>query len=510
MALYRSFVVIATLTSIIVVKLTLQSTNASAKSDRPSLFRRGLQFNRKRSEPSGLTLGDLDTIQSMNDSDSGLNAGNNFVGFNREREYYTPQQTNYQDDDKDQQLESKQLKRSIRKINLDLSGRIMCHLFSPDNNGDKLTSPLFRLRHQQVHKKEMRCLNKFIPRVYMGAYYDLDEIWYGATRWIGRCTWDLSALETKLNTSPLLHPIRERYRSLADRILPTNSFTKSSSWNLDLEREQSVFDHLDSTVKVVLTQPKDTASTGYAVQKLTLEYDSAKYFEDCIKPARDLQYSPTVAFNIQTPLLHPRLELQSKRTWIVKEGGDGRGNYYGGAYFGSESPKDRRLQQIKTIYRESTPWSNTIISGQHSSKSPIQSMWKCLSSWLENDKWMPEKITTDLMGNLVSVNTIGIRGHRQVSDNQHDMLAPRNTLGLRMRISKKIDWTKFGIFPWSNNSYNNLKERRMNDNQSARVRVELCGLNASEDRRAWLAIDADPLDAMKTFKVVVGHESLHC
>ena len=517
MTLCPTIFVIATITSVMVIKLTLQSISVSAKPDKPSLLRRGLRFNDKqRSTPSGLTLGDLDAISEICEPNSGLNSDNRFIGLNEERDLHTSQQTHHQDDDADQQVEPMQLKRSIRKINLDLSGRIMCHLFSPNGDNDKLTSPLFSLGRQRVQKKDMSRnvfhLNRFIPRVYVGAYYDLDEIWYGATRWIGRCSWGLSVPETLPNISPFLLPIIRRCSDLANRILLTHSFVKESSWNLDLEREQSVFDKTDTTVRVLLAQPRDTAPTGYAIQKLTLEYDSAKYFEDYHNHARCLQYSPTVAFNIQTPLLHPRLEVQSKRTWIVKDGGDRKGNYYGGAHFGSESPADRRLEQMKTNYRESNPRANTNISRQHGSKSPIRSVWKNLSSWLENDGWMPEKITTDLMGNLVSVNTIGIGGKPtgNIVDNQHDMLAPRNNLGLKLRISKKIDWTKFGIFPWSNNNYNNLKERRTNNDDAARVRVELCGLNASGDKRAWLAIDADPLDIMKTFKVVVGHEFVHC
>ena len=34
--------------------------------------------------------------------------------------------------------------------------------------------------------------------------------------------------------------------------------------------------------------------------------------------------------DVKTPFLHPRLEIHSKKTWIVTDGGDDDGNYYGG------------------------------------------------------------------------------------------------------------------------------------------------------------------------------------
>jgi hypothetical protein len=107
---------------------------------------------------------------------------------------------------------------------------------------------------------------------------------------------------------------------------------------------------------------------------------------------------------------------------------------------------------------------------------------------------MPDKVTTNLLGNLVSVNNFGLG----------------NKMGLRVRVSKRIDWSKLGIFPWSNNSYDGLREKANVDKQAARVRVELCRLNAPDDTRIWAAMDVDPLNAMKTLMFVVGQESVHC
>jgi hypothetical protein len=156
----------------------------------------------------------------------------------------------------------------------------------------------------------------------------------------------------------------------------------------------------------------------------------------------------------------------------------------------------------------------------NTSSSSIRNVCNRISSWIENDGWMPRKVTTDLLGNLVSINDIGFgtslsetpeesvtrdsKRHRTFCRS----LPPRNNMGLRLRISKKIDWSKLGIFPWSNNGFESvLRKRKFDDNQAMRIRIELCGLNESEDRRAWIAIDADPFDAIKTFKVVVGQHS---
>jgi hypothetical protein len=218
-----------------------------------------------------------------------------------------------------------------------------------------------------------------------------------------------------------------------------------------------------------------------------------------------MQLSPTVKLNLQTPLLHPRLEIHSTQTWVLKEGGDSNGNYYGGAYFGSNSPAEQRIQQVKAKYRESIPQSNPMIDHLQNSSTSNRSLGSRISTWLENDGWMPQKISTNLFGNLVSVNDIGF-GTSKVQ--QLGISHLRSNIGLRIRISKKIDWTKLGIFPWSNNSFGRLREGK-NNNQATTLRVELCGLNASEDRRGWVAFETDPMDSINRFKVIVGQESLH-
>jgi len=99
--------------------------------------------------------------------------------------------------------------------------------------------------------------------------------------------------------------------------------------------------------------------------QLSIEYDSAKYYEETTAPYHAttsttttttnksnnrsralLQYAPALTIGIKIPFLHPRIELHSKKTFVVKGGGDANGNYYGGDYFGGgESSADRRLEQ---------------------------------------------------------------------------------------------------------------------------------------------------------------------
>ncbi|KAL7504470.1 hypothetical protein ACHAXN_004221 [Cyclotella atomus] len=470
----------------------------NARSDTPPLFRRARQSDDNSNEQNGLTLGDLDAMEAAKESN----------GF---YENFTPMRHGYFDsqqytDQKDSAAEEqKQPKRSLRRINLDLSGRIMCHVFSPSNDdADTTTTPLFCFRGEVDASNNAPCLHsvkRFIPRIYAGSFYDLDEIWFGATRWIAKCSWGpISPLDGISQ-----HLFASRARNIAAKLFATNSFSSMSNWVVDLEGEQSVFDPADTTVRISLVQslPPIQSPNDFQCrpQKMTLEYDSAKYFEDYYytfnykSSPRHLQYSPTMKLDIQTSLFHPRLEFHSKHTWVIKEGGDNIGNYYSGAHFGSESPAERRVQQIKAKYRQDIPqYSQFAHRADGSHKSSIRAARSKLSAWLENDGWLPDKVTTNLLGNLVSVNNFGFG----------------NNMGLRIRVSKRIDWSKLGIFPWSNNSYDRLGEKAYVGRQAAKVRIELCRLNSSDDTRTWAAIDADPLDVLNTFKIVAGQESLHC
>lgn len=471
----------------------------NAKPDKsPRLQRRRRSRNAKSDDQTGLTLGDLDSLE--------VDGQNIRLGYSGFRSTEQIQEGSYFHDDSNSEESSKpQQKKSLRRINLDLSGRIMCHLFSPIPRKEERTVPLLCLPSEtDVEKDSSQSLKRFMPRIYIGANYDLDEIWFGATRWIAKCSW--GPFMSDLQTYTQMHnPIAKRAMKLAETLFPTRSFTSTSKWILDVEGERSVFDSTDTTVRISLAQPTPSLKRFprelyCSPQKVTWEYDSAKYFEEYYSiendsHTRSMQYSPIVKFNIQTPLLHPRLELHSKQTWIVKEGGDSRSNYYGGAYYGSESPAQRRLQQMKQLYHDNIPKSNPLLHQAQSSsgKSSIKAACEKLSAWLENDEWMPNTVTTDLMGNLVSLKNFGFGTLR------------KNT-GLQIRMSKKIDWSKLGIFPWSNtNSYDSLKESS-NGNQAAKVRIELCGMNESENKRIWVSVEAEPLNAMDTFKAVVGRE----
>ncbi|KAL3804914.1 hypothetical protein HJC23_006686 [Cyclotella cryptica] len=522
--------------------LSLSSLTAGAF-ERP-LFRRKRHLKVNPERQRGVTLGDLDAIEQSS-NDTYCPSFNNFIEPNWGN--HSPQPSSQQQDDNslEEHVNSNESRRSLRRINLDLSGRIMCHVFSPEAMPSNVaaiketTTPLFHLPYRWRANTQTRSFSRFIPRIYIGANYDLDEIWYGATRWIAKCSWGPAVPngETALNDFSITKDVVRRARSLTAIMMPMKSFT-SSKWLLDLEGEQRVFDPDDTTVRVgIIRTSNDIPSskeishksfTG-APQKLTLEYDSAKYYTDHGAIAdhvrRKLQFSPLMKVNLQTPFLHPRFEFHSKHTWIINDGGDRKGGYYGGEYYGSASPASRRSQQIKAMFREAVPQSNPtpITVREGDSKTPSSSIRKVcgrISSWLENDGWMPQKVTTDLLGNLVSINDIGFGDPQSETSNEFELrdsergrtlfknLPPRNNMGLRLRISKKIDWSKLGIFPWSNNNYESvLQEQRRDDKQAMRVRVELCGLNESEDRRAWITIDADPFDAVKTFKVVVGQES---
>ena len=510
----RAVFLTAALTSIVFIERTCPSRAA-----KPPLFHGIQRTNANKSEQqSGPTLGDLD---AMNEMSSTINRLIDPSGGRPLDQQHTNQDDGNAVEGQDV---PKQRGRSLSRIHLDLSGRIMCHLFSPNRCIEESTTPLICLENNDANSRENRAtksIRRFIPRIYIGANYDLDEIWYGATRWIAKCSWGPSVQDNRrIQTySALQHQLSRRARNLMNTIFPTNSFDSLTNWAIELESERSVFDSADTTVRVSLVQPRASSpsitTSSPTPQKLTIEHDSAIYSEDYYAPnnsGRGIQYAPTLKFNIQTPILHPRLELHSKQTWIVKEGGDNIGNYYNGAYFGSETPAERRMEQVKAMFRERQPHSHPVLVPQdddNSKTSSLRAFRGKISSWLENDGWMPQKVTTNLLGNLVSVNEIGLRSHSNQQANDVSEL-PRNNIGLRLRISRKIDWSKLGVFPWSNsNNSNHLRERRQSVKQATRVQVELCGLNSVADRIAWVTIEADPLDAMNTFKVVVGQESVH-
>eukprot|EP00956_Cyclotella_meneghiniana_P041346 scaffold223539_cov23-Cyclotella_meneghiniana.AAC.1 len=108
-------------------------------------------------------------------------------------------------------------------------------------------------------------------------------------------------------------------------------------------------------------------------------------------------------------MLHPRLECPSNQ--------DNRGKYNNGASFGSETPAERRMEQINEMFRERLPLSHPVMVApqvDNHKTSSLRTMGRGkISSWLENDMWMLQKVTSTLLGNLVLMNEIGV-GSRSI------------------------------------------------------------------------------------------------
>lgn len=490
--------------------LVFVSANVPPTSSRGGRFTRKRNKKQRSSDASdGLTLGDLEALQQQSTN----NGGGTFIpteailGQQRGK----PTQQIDQAEEESSEQSSHQLRRSLRRINLDLSGRVMCHVLSPniqnDDNGNdrpvvQMNSiPLFEVTSSRLNcnNEALRRIQRHIPHIYMGADYDLDEIWYGATRWIAKCSWSLPKQSIIDNSRTA--------RQLVESIFP-NTAAKRSAWMFDLEREQSVFEHSDSTTRASLLQQ----SLPSTIQKLSLEYDSAKYSNNLIDNPKTLVQAPTISVNVLTPILHPRIELRMKRTWIVQEGGDKHDNYYGGTHFGSVSPVERRLESIRDGYRAMIPRSQfRTDTTSTSTMGRMQTFGRRLSNWLEEDGWMPKRVTTDLMGNFVSVNELGFSSESNSKTNSgkhfHPFLPSRDNMGIRLRISKRIDWTSLGIFPWSSNNPNH-NQNSSNVPAPTRVRFDLCGLHNSGNTMSQIGCEFDPMCLGDTFKVVIGQDGV--
>ena len=537
------------ITSLSVIALVRSIDNDAADGGRPLLFayantpptsprmsrftRKKRRYNEQRSSSDGLTLGDLESMQQQ-----AASSNHGFIPTGSIFDQNEHQDMQSVDDDatSDQTSSSSsghQLRRSLRRINLDLSGRVMCHLLSPtpnnhDDDGSSATLPMSSMPLFQLPSAALRRLHRRIPHIYIGANYDLDEVWYGATRWIAKCSWQLPKHRSNEKMSQLI-------QGAYNCIFPTT--TKTSAWMLDVEGEQSVFDHSDSTARVSLvhrcqpviprvgsySSPSDNQldSTIKSLQKVSMEYDSAKYSTN--NPST-LTHAPTISFNVQTPIFHRRIELRAKTTWIVQEGGDRHDNYYGGSHYGSYSPAKRRFDSIREGYRAMVPRSQNISSKDASQLSTttttskmgrLQSFGRKLSTWLEEDGWVPKRVTTDLMGNFVSLNEVGFGGGPSVqSDSSGDSSSINSNnhldnMGIRLRVSKRIGWTSLGIFPWSNNNSNSYTGSSNNARVTpTRVRLDLCTLHKSGYSISQIGCNFDPLDWVNTFKVVIGHDGV--
>jgi len=547
------------------------------KSPRSFIGRRRVSAGTTNShdKEEGFTLGELDQMMQSN-KDTSILLDSNMLFTSDTSSNHPQQQHQAQAEESSNNNTNHQLKRRLGKINLDLSGRIMCHLLSPKDDDTSISNqlhnkkessiPLFTIPTQSKHNKKMQ---KLIPNVYIGANYDLDEIWYGATRYIARCSWRLPSLSKSavdvdgLNSSNHISTSSTRSREVLDsfnnlyrKIFPTSAEPSSSmktNWMIDVEGEQCVFDKSDTTTRLCLIQSpsssltsSSTATMGNIIwqtsQQVSIEYDSAKYTNDYNTqtsiPKRYLQYAPTISLNIQTPFLTNRLHLNTKQTWIISNSGDDAGNYYNGNYYGGTSSVQQRLDSIKEGYRRCIPQSQSappsttdIDTSLSSSRQKKENLFNKLSTWLENDGWVPNKVTTDLMGNLHSINEVGFGSVNRSHDNEQKqhfddrdikkqrqcssggIIPPLHNTGIRIHISKRIDWKTLPIFPWSryvgNSNHNHSGGSGMMDAlQSTQIKLELCGMDESGMKVTSIGLNADLLDWKDTFQITLSHESV--
>jgi hypothetical protein len=231
--------------------------------------------------------------------------------------------------------------------------------------------------------------------------------------------------------------------------------------------------------------------------------------------------------------------VRARRTWVVG-GGDGDDDDVGDD--GLPSCVVRRLESIREMYREGTPRSDPVPSATAGSGATTtetgcngganRGLGRTISTWLENDGWMPRRVSADLMGNLVSVSEAGFKvdgggggGTSTTSPRRWPLSSWRGVVavppirgaGVRLRLSKRIDWTTLGIFPWSGGgSGGGYCERdggglggALDALRSTRARLELCGVYGDHgDGRASVGFDVDPSDWVGTFKFTVCHEDV--
>mmetsp|Transcript_4048 Transcript_4048/g.9268 ORF Transcript_4048/g.9268 Transcript_4048/m.9268 type:complete len:752 (+) Transcript_4048:180-2435(+) len=620
---------------------------------------------------SSLTLGDLDSISSFTttpatttatttaaeSASTGFYSPMGVQNFDPNNDFHDKQQHRRSMTTSSSSEDISPSKSSLRRrVTLDLSGRVFCHLFSTtgqrsgehlsgNNMGDTMMEeennsiPLFYLPNpsnsspekqystQQQQRQQQRQIipfpkprkmrtirkiigNALIPQhLYVGANYDLDEVWYGVTRWILRSSWRTAVTFPFRLPSSMARP--------SPSSIPSSSSSSSLIWNL--EGEQSVFDRHDSTLRLELIhRPSSIALTNNANeselcslvndddgdekaynpqiknrqnnepshpsrrQQLTVEYDSPNY-QRSHHTDLDLHQAPTLSTKIQTQLFHPRLEIHSKSTWIL------------GSNFDSELtaiPRNgvqNRLEDIKSRYRENIPRSSSLpsssfgidsndddnnnrdstttsttstdimqtpFSSSGRRKARLWQMTRKFNHWVANDGWMPRKLSANLAGDFVSVSEIGFSNRFSRSDdvdygandnNSSDdnknnkleithigtynqrinnrrsrrkwneaisaALPPLQNAGIRLRISKKIDWNALGVvFPWNGSgtsSSSSSKGGIFDPSKTTRIQLQICGLYESEESWSWIGVDADPMNLAGSWKVVVGRESVN-
>lgn len=621
--------------------------------------------NKSGKTASSLTLGDLDNISSFTTTPAtttatttaaesasmGFYSPMGFQSFDPNNDFHDKQQQQRSMTTSSSSEDISPSKPSLkRRVTLDLSGRVFCHLFSTtrqrsgehlsgNNRGDAMMEgennsiPLFYLpnpsnsspdkqystQQQQLQQqrqiiplpkpRKIRTIRKVIgnalipQHLYVGANYDLDEVWYGVTRWILRSSWRTAV------TFPFHLPSSMARQSSSS--IPSSSSSSYLIWNL--EGEQSVFDRHDSTLRLELIhRPSSIALTNNANEselcssvndhdgdekaynpqmqyrrndipphpprrpQLTIEYDSPKYQRNHHHRELDLHQAPTLSTKIQTPLFHPRLEIHSKSTWIL-------GNNINDEL--TAIPRNgvqNRLEDIKSRYRENIPRSSllpsssignntniddrnnrdptttsatcinaaqTTSSSSGRRKAKLRQMTRKFNHWVANDGWMPRKLSANLAGDFVSVSEVGFsnrfgrgdvvdycanssddkfegtgigtdnqrnnnrRNRRKWNNAISEALPPLQNAGIRLRISKKIDWNALGVvFPWNDSgtsSSSSSKGGIFDPSETTRIQLQICGLYDSEESWAWIGVDADPMNLGGSWKVVVGRESVN-
>mmetsp|Transcript_31782 Transcript_31782/g.71268 ORF Transcript_31782/g.71268 Transcript_31782/m.71268 type:complete len:498 (+) Transcript_31782:61-1554(+) len=414
-------------------------------------------------------------------------------------------------------------KRGLGRIHLDLSGRVMCHVLSPGSPGDREdrarhggAPPLFSLQDglQSGPQAKSKRARRLVPGVHLGADYDLDEVWYGATRWLARLSWGPFCV-FRNNEKP---GDENGILAVARRRLSASSLC-NSPLAIDLEGERSVFDPRDRTTRLridrliphsssaaKLSRMKGLASTD---GRLTVEYDSAKYTEEDggLGP---VLFAPKITTDVRLPLLfNSRVEVRSRRSWIIQDGGDGDGNYYAGRHLGGISPAASLLEHVREGYRRSVPRGARREGGGPGDER--LGIGGRVNRWLEEDGWAPKRVSTDLMGNLRSVSEVGLAGGASPSTRRplRRIRGPFHASGLRLRVSRRIGWSSLGIFPWSKNSGGEAGPSLADALGGTGVGLELRGLNGECDGVTSFAIVvADAAEWRDSTRFVLARESV--
>eukprot|EP00979_Chaetoceros_neogracilis_P004815 scaffold838_cov218-Chaetoceros_neogracile.AAC.15 len=138
-------------------------------------------------------------------------------------------------------------------VSLDLAGEFQTHLSSPlspyneymSNTG---TTPLFRWGKVKIPKankgmkgRPISCSNLVVPSVYVGAKYDFQRAWYGATRLMSTFVWGDVAVGN--NKSRVVPKLRGEYGLL-------RRHDYSMKLDLEFQRDGTASDGLEPMVSV--------------------------------------------------------------------------------------------------------------------------------------------------------------------------------------------------------------------------------------------------------------------